>query len=385
MPIDTRILCALTVMAAPLAAQPPMVRLNLGGGTATDLRGIRSGSWQIAPSASLFPHPNVRLLVGGRGTRFASREWSVTGEASVDARLPLGGPLVVALAAGAERTRASYGATYLQGDAVPSLQVRSGPVILWGGTRIAGARTSVDHASTSPVPLPSGEPMLRTLSTVGPAFGASVDLFRRVEGPQLRLSYREEHGRGDEGRIVDRVAGAVLTSGPVGLSGRLGMRSEAGAQRGFGGGRLVVSLSPMISLFATAESYAGNPLLGTPGGRAFGAGLTLRVAAPARRELGPKPAGVADPASGLTRLSIRAASASRVEVAGDWNQWRPVPLARGNNGVWYGDFAIAPGLYTYAFRIDGTVWDVPEGVAAVNDGFGGKSAWLSVRKPADSK
>lgn len=385
MAIDTRTLCALTLLAAPLAAQPPAVRLTLGGGTATDLRGIRSGSWQIAPSATLFPHPNLRLLVGGRGTRFASREWSVAGEASVDARLPLGGPLALALAAGADLTRASYGATYLQGDAVPSLQVRSGPVILWGGARIAGARTSVDQSTSAPVPLPSGEPILRTRSTAGPAFGASVDLFHRVEGPQLRLSYREERGRGDGGPIVDRVAGAMLASGPVGLSGRLGMRSEAGAQHSFGGGRLVVSLSPMISLFVAAESYPANPLFGTPGGRAFGAGLSLRVAAPARRELGPKPAGVADPASGLTRLSIRAGSASRVEVAGDWNQWRPVPLARGNNGVWYGDFAIAPGLYRYAFRIDGRVWEVPEGVAAVNDGFGGKSAWLSVRKPADPK
>ena len=384
MPIDTRILCALTLLAAPLAAQPPAVRLTLGGGTATDLRGIRSGSYQIVPSATLFPHPNLLLLVGGRGTRFTGRGWSVAGEASVAARLPLGGPLAFGLTAGADLTRASYGATYLQGDAVPSLQLRSGPVILWGGARIAGARTSVDHSSTSTVPLPSGEPILRTLSTVGPAFGVSVDLFRSVEGAQLRLSYREEHGRGAEGRFVDRVAGAVLTSGPVGLSGRLGMRREAGEQRGFGGGRMVVSLSPMISLFVTAESYPGNPLFGTPGGRAFGAGLSLQVAPPARRELGPKPAGVADPASGLTRLSIRARSASRVEVAGDWNQWRPVPLTRGNHGVWYGDFAIAPGLYRYGFRIDGTVWDVPEGVAAVNDGFGGKSAWLSV-KPADPK
>ena len=73
MPIRTRILCALTLLAAPLAAQPPMVRLTLGGGTATDLRGIRSGSWQIAPSATLFPLANLRLLIGGRGTRFASR------------------------------------------------------------------------------------------------------------------------------------------------------------------------------------------------------------------------------------------------------------------------------------------------------------------------
>jgi hypothetical protein len=385
MPIDKCILCALTVLAAPLAAQPAAVRLTLGGGTATDLRGIRSGSWQIAPSATLFPHPNLRLLLGGRGTRFTSREWSVAGEVSFDARIPLGGPIALALAAGGDLTRASYGATYFQGDALPSLQVRSGPVILWGGARGAGARTSVDQLGDSPVPLPSQDPTVRTRSTIGPAFGASVDLLRDPEGAQLRLSYREERGRGDQGRIVDRVAGAMLTSGPVGLWGTLGMRSEAGAERGFGGGRLVLSLSRLISFFVAAESYPGNPLFGTPGGRALAAGLSLRVGAPALGERGPKPGGVPDPAPGLTRLSIRAASASRVDVAGDWNQWRPVPLARENNGVWYGDFAIAPGLYRYAFRIDGKIWQVPEGVAAVNDGFGGKSAWLSVRKPADPK
>ena len=96
---------------------------------------------------------------------------------------------------------------------------------------------------------------------------------------------------------------------------------------------------------------------------------------------GPRPAAVPYPAPGLTRLSIRAVKAECVEVAGDWNQWRPVVLARASNGVWYADLSIPPGEYRYAFRIDGKKWDVPKGVAAVNDGFGGRSAWLSVRKP----
>jgi 1,4-alpha-glucan branching enzyme len=80
-------------------------------------------------------------------------------------------------------------------------------------------------------------------------------------------------------------------------------------------------------------------------------------------------------------VSIAAADARRVEVAGDWNQWRPVPLRRADNGVWYLDLAIAPGVYRYAFRIDGQTWQVPRGVAAVDDGFGGKSAWLTVGQP----
>jgi hypothetical protein len=250
---------------------------------------------------------------------------------------------------------------------------------------VAGARVSEDLSPESPVLLPGGDPTLRTRTTAGPAFGGSFDLIRGPEGALLRLSYREERGQSDTGRIVDRVAGAMLMSGPVRLWGTLGMRSEAGTERAFGGGRLTVSVSPVISLFAGVESYPGNPLFGTPAGRALAAGLSLRAFRPAGDQSGPGPPGIPGPAPGLTRLSIRAVSASRVEVAGDWNRWRPVPLTRGRNGVWYGDFAIAPGLYRYGFLINGTGWEVPEGVAAVNDGFGGKSAWLSVRKPTDAK
>jgi hypothetical protein len=40
---------------------------------------------------------------------------------------------------------------------------------------------------------------------------------------------------------------------------------------------------------------------------------------------------------------------------------------------------IDPGEYRYAFRVNGSAWTVPDDVAAVDDGFGGRSAWLSVR------
>ena len=33
----------------------------------------------------------------------------------------------------------------------------------------------------------------------------------------------------------------------------------------------------------------------------------------------------------------------------------------------------------YAFRIDGRTWRVPDGAVAVDDGFGGKSAYVTVR------
>jgi 1,4-alpha-glucan branching enzyme len=97
----------------------------------------------------------------------------------------------------------------------------------------------------------------------------------------------------------------------------------------------------------------------------------------------PSPAGVPSPAPGSTRISIRAADAERVDLAGDFNKWQPVAATRAGNGVWYVDLPLPPGEYRYAFRINGKEWRVPEGVAAADDDFGGKAAWLTVsRRPS---
>jgi hypothetical protein len=55
-----------------------------------------------------------------------------------------------------------------------------------------------------------------------------------------------------------------------------------------------------------------------------------------------------------------------------------VSTTRASNGVWFADLRIPPGQYRYAFRVNGTTWMVPDGAQAVDDGFGGKSAWLTV-------
>ena len=45
---------------------------------------------------------------------------------------------------------------------------------------------------------------------------------------------------------------------------------------------------------------------------------------------------------------------------------------------------IPPGQYRYAFRVDDKEWKVPEGAAASDDDFGGKSAWLVVATPGST-
>ena len=84
--------------------------------------------------------------------------------------------------------------------------------------------------------------------------------------------------------------------------------------------------------------------------------------------------------------SYSAASQARLNATFERARERKLPediaTTRADNGVWYVDLDLPPGEYRYAFRVDGKEWRVPEGVAAVDDEFGGKSAWLKVSRPA---
>ena len=60
-----------------LEAQHTAARVLIAGGTATDLRGIRSGAYVLAPSLTLTPSADFALSLSGRGTRFTNDEWSL--------------------------------------------------------------------------------------------------------------------------------------------------------------------------------------------------------------------------------------------------------------------------------------------------------------------
>jgi hypothetical protein len=126
-----------------------------------------------------------------------------------------------------------------------------------------------------------------------------------------------------------------------------------------------------------AGRYGANAMTGIGASSYMSAGLSVTMGGGVPTL--PRPSGVPAPPHGATRLSIRAADAARVEIAGDFTQWELVRATRAGNGVWYADLPIPPGTYRYAFRIDGREWRVPDGAPAASDDFGGKSAWLTVR------
>ncbi|MFB6272598.1 MAG: isoamylase early set domain-containing protein [Salinibacter sp.] len=83
-----------------------------------------------------------------------------------------------------------------------------------------------------------------------------------------------------------------------------------------------------------------------------------------------------------TRFVYTADNAESVAVAGDFSQWRPIPLSpRTVNGktVWTGLVPVSRGEHEYQFVINGEKW-VTDPLAPVteSDGFGAKNAVLKL-------
>jgi hypothetical protein len=75
---------------------------------------------------------------------------------------------------------------------------------------------------------------------------------------------------------------------------------------------------------------------------------------------------------------VRVPQAHRVELAGDFTDWRPVPLEPWADGGWRTVLTIPPGLHRLAIRIDGGPWRAPPGLRPLASEFGGEVAELVV-------
>lgn len=52
----------------------------------------------------------------------------------------------------------------------------------------------------------------------------------------------------------------------------------------------------------------------------------------------------------------KAPDAKSVELMGEWNGWKSVPMAKGDNGVWTAKGTLSSGTYAYKFLVNGTDW-----------------------------
>jgi hypothetical protein len=90
---------------------------------------------------------------------------------------------------------------------------------------------------------------------------------------------------------------------------------------------------------------------------------------------------VVAPESALVRFVFYAPAATRVAIAGTFNQWdqSAAPLVRaGKEGVWTVTLVLPRGQYQYAFVVDGRRWVPDPAAPAVDDGFGRRNSLIAV-------
>lgn len=374
-------LAAAVLLASTASAQRIDASVSLAGGSATDQRGIHSSAATIAPSLLIIPDEHLSLGLSGSGTRFQSGGWAASGSGTLGVRVPLGAGLALAASGAGTGTTTSFDARYLVTEATPTLEATFARVTLFGGAHLARGQASLP-AALSPTPLgtpsPSGS-VTTTRTSTGPVYGAVLAL--NTDQPDVggALIYREERATVEAIPVLDRTLGLNWSAGAVALSANVGMRDARDEQGQFGGVSATVGVTRSLAVQGAAGSYMSSRTLGTPGGRYATLGLVLRGSSNISDAEPVVAAGAPKPAAGTTRLAIRAPGAKRVDVAGSWNQWAMTPATRASDGTWYADVRLPRGEYRYAFRINGERWAVPDGASTVDDGFGGRSALLTVQ------
>ena len=157
-----------------------------------------------------------------------------------------------------------------------------------------------------------------------------------------------------------------------------GTRATAGGPRsrseGWWQAEAAYWLSDRLAVAGMVGRQPGDASLLAPGGAFLRLGL--RAAMGRRGTDAPRRA----PRTGallLTRLrgnlvefALPAAEATRVELMGDFTDWRPVRLDPDGQGGWRVRLPVEPGLHRINVRYDGGDWRVPPGTRAVQDEFG---------------
>ena len=372
----------LTTCLSLSSASAQFVRgdISAGGGTGTDQRGVHSSAVTIAPSIVFIPNALFSAGLSGSATRFGSNAHALGGSGSMGARIPLGGGLAVAASGVASATTTSFNATYTSAELTPTLEATVGAATLFGGMHAASGTSTIRQATTSGGVFPSpvdARDLTTSRRSTGAVFGGVLDV-DHANG--AKFAYREERARIAGVGYTDRVATGTFGNDRYALSGSAGLRNAPDEQVGFGSVTATFALARAVALQAAAGSYPSNRVTGTFAGSFASIGLSFRgLHRLDSEEHAPAIRGVPAPMAGVKRLAIRAANAQRVEIAGDWNNWTPVAATQAADGTWYSDVRLLPGEHRYAFRIDGKRWKVPEGVASVDDGFGGRSALVTVR------
>ncbi len=140
-------------------------------------------------------------------------------------------------------------------------------------------------------------------------------------------------------------------------------------------------IQPGVGIVGSIGRYPADLISGRPSGDYHTLGLRLALPGKVATDAGPgsrvRPSrgGLAFTAARLpddqVLLRVRLPGADRVRIMGDFTAWRIVDLMPGPSGTWTARLRIPPGRHEVNIQVDDGPWDVPPGLPAVDDGFGG--------------
>ncbi len=77
-------------------------------------------------------------------------------------------------------------------------------------------------------------------------------------------------------------------------------------------------------------------------------------------------------------FKLDAPNAKSVSILGDMNNWKPIPMEKGNDGIWRKELALRPAIYNYIYDVDGKqVADPDAEFSSILDQYGRTSSILN--------
>ncbi len=382
-----RLAVVLAAGATPAAAQVSGT-LDMGAGTYRPERAIPGGIASIVPSLR-YQHGLFELSAVGAYSDAPAGRWNFEGGTAASMRTPEFGPFQLEATGQAEWTThyRAAGSTQVAGGVRAYVRSPSG-AHAWVG-RFHGQATSLGSRRPLQRNEFGGSARLGGVRLQFSLANTTVDralMFEPTTPRQNADTMQSSPVPSGGQKRVDRVAltDAVL-SGQWEISSlqfdlSLGRRfSKFTPETTIWGMSASRGITPTLALVAAAGRSGSDPVTSVPGARYFALGLRLKVGSTGVPVL-PMPAAVSatapfriGPAVAAGReIVVRAVDAGRVELAGDFTDWKPVPLRPWGQDAWRGLLPIAPGLHRLAIRIDGGEWHAPPGTRRIVSEFGGE-------------
>jgi hypothetical protein len=197
---------------------------------------------------------------------------------------------------------------------------------------------------------------------------------RASYGWQLRVQGDVKWVYATEGTYPFVGASVIYNGVPVQLWAQTGKWLSTDLGDATWGAGVAVPVGGRATLWGSARQDAPDPLYWNAVRRSWSVGLTTRFGARTPVPSAPR----IEAGNVVIRVSAKDVRGDALFIAGDFNQWQPVPMQR-EGGAWTIRLPLPQGAYHYAFRSERGEWFVPSSIAGRrDDGMGGQVALLVV-------